>query len=82
MNKLAYQFVGVLVNLPVGNRWHPQMGASDECNKSTIYKAVASIQGKESREMLQYPATAITPTTSDNPRGSHNYRNPEKDLDM
>ena len=40
MDKLAYQFVGIFVKLPIRNRWHPHMGTSEEFNERTIYKAV------------------------------------------
>lgn len=40
MDKLAYQFVGIFVKLPIGNRWHPHMDTSEELNERTIYKAV------------------------------------------
>lgn len=60
MNILAYQFVGVLVKLPAGNRWHPQMGTSEEFNESTVYKAVASILGNQ-QGMLQYQQQTLPP---------------------
>ena len=60
MNKLAYQFGGILVKLPIGNRWHPQMGTSEGFNESAIYKAVASIQGNQ-QGMLQYQQQTLPP---------------------
>lgn len=50
MNKLVYQFVGILVKLPMGNRWCPQIGMLQKNLMKALFKKLLKIYRKAKKK--------------------------------